>query len=207
MDPGRITVTPLGVSIATPVDEPRVPVVGAPFLLYVGDRVPPYKNFRRLLEAMTHETVPSDLRLVCCGPASRSEDEAVLLAELDLESRVEFRSGLRCRARGAVPERDGARLPLDLRGLRSAAIGGDGQRLPGRGLRCGVDPEVVGDAAAMFDPFDVDAMAKVISTVVDDPTVRQDLVERGRRRAASFTWDSTVEKTLAVYRQVAGAPT
>ena len=45
------------------------------------------------------------------------------------------RLGPPCRRPGALPGRDGRRVPEPRRGLRHAAAGGDGVRHPGRGLR------------------------------------------------------------------------
>ncbi len=64
-------------------------------------------------------------------------------------------------------------------------------------------PEVVGDAGLLVDPTDVDGMAQAIARILDDPGLRQSLVERGLRRAASFSWARTAEATARVYAEVA----
>ena len=48
-------------------------------------------------------------------------------------------------------------------------------------------PEVLGDAALLVNPNDVDAAAGAVSRLLDDPALARDLVERGRARAAAFT--------------------
>src|SRR5262249_8556323 len=52
----------------------------------------------------------------------------------------------------------------------------------------GALPEVVGDAAALFDPRDPHAIAAAVSAVLDAP---DGWIERGLARAASFSWDAT----------------
>lgn len=211
VEPDRVTVTPLGVSMPAPGG--RAPSsapsskVGSPFLLYVGDRVPPYKNFRRLLEAMTTETVPRELRLVCCGPAPQSAEEGTLLAQLGLASMVEFRSASDDELAALYQAAAALVYPSIYEGFGLPPLEAMVNGCPVVAADAASIPEVVGDAAVLFDPFDVDALAKAIATVVDDPTFQEDLVDRGHRRAAGFTWDSTVEQTLSVYRQVAGAST
>ena len=54
-------------------------------------------------------------------------------------------------------------------------------------------PEVVDDAAIMVDPTSVDEIAGAISRVLDDPSLRQELSEKGLRRAAGFSWRKTAE--------------
>jgi len=64
-------------------------------------------------------------------------------------------------------------------------------------------PEVVGDAAALVAPGDVEGLAAAIARVLADPAAAADLVERGRARAATFTWDATAAGIVAAYRRVA----
>jgi len=57
-------------------------------------------------------------------------------------------------------------------------------------------PEVAGDAAHFFDPYDPASIAEGISTVISDRDLRRELIEKGFRRAAEFTWEDTALKTL-----------
>ncbi len=50
--------------------------------------------------------------------------------------------------------------------------------------RCGAIPEVVGDAALLVDPDDVDALAAALHTAVHDDDRRRSLVARGRPHAS-----------------------
>ena len=63
-------------------------------------------------------------------------------------------------------------------------------------------PEVAGDAALLVDPLDSDALASGIARVLEDSVLHAELVDRGRIRSASFTWQSCAEKTLRVLRTV-----
>lgn len=66
-------------------------------------------------------------------------------------------------------------------------------------------PEVAGDAALLVDPLSTEAIASGLLRVAEEPELRQELVERGLRRAALYTWQRTAEGTLDVYREAAGA--
>lgn len=68
----------------------------------------------------------------------------------------------------------------------------------------GAMAEVAGDAAALVDPEDPDGVAEGIRRVVHDEAYRERLIERGRARAAEFTWDRAAAGTEAVYREVVG---
>jgi glycosyltransferase involved in cell wall biosynthesis len=49
-------------------------------------------------------------------------------------------------------------------------------------------PEVCGDAVLYFDPLDSSALSSSISRVIGDKRLREDLVEKGIRRAREFSW-------------------
>jgi glycosyltransferase involved in cell wall biosynthesis len=71
------------------------------------------------------------------------------------------------------------------------------------GANAGAIPEVTGGAAMLFEPLDVDGLAKAILAVTGDPAVRQDLVRRGFARAKEFTWERTARETLDVFKELA----
>ena len=60
-------------------------------------------------------------------------------------------------------------------------------------------PEVVGDAALLFDPYDVDAIADAARRLLEGDTA--ELVRRGTQRAASFGWERTAEAAIESYRR------
>lgn len=64
-------------------------------------------------------------------------------------------------------------------------------------------PEIVGDAALLFNAQDVDEMYSVIKRVLMNDPLRLSMSEKGMERAASFSWDKCARETLAVYMQVA----
>ncbi len=67
-------------------------------------------------------------------------------------------------------------------------------------------PEVVGDAALMVDPLDVEALAESVARVLDDEALRARLAARGPERAAFYTWEKTGQILADVYRTAAGLP-
>lgn len=61
-------------------------------------------------------------------------------------------------------------------------------------------PEVVGDAALLFDPMDESELAQHLASVLESAELRRDLIGRGFRNLERFGWASTAARTLAVYR-------
>ncbi|MFP4346152.1 MAG: glycosyltransferase family 4 protein [Anaerolineales bacterium] len=82
--------------------------------------------------------------------------------------------------------------PLEAMACGTPVACGDGSSLP----------EVVGDAALLFDPTDEEALEEVLCRLLSDAELREDLRERGLRRAAQFSWERTARETLAVYERL-----
>lgn len=64
--------------------------------------------------------------------------------------------------------------------------------------------EVAGDAPRYFDPHSARDLARAIAQLLDDDTLRREMVERGLDRVKGLSWDRTAAGTIAVYREIAG---
>jgi glycosyltransferase involved in cell wall biosynthesis len=51
-------------------------------------------------------------------------------------------------------------------------------------------PEIAGDAAVLFDPFDPDDIGRVLVDIASNEPLRAELRRRAVRRAAEFTWEA-----------------
>jgi alpha-1,3-rhamnosyl/mannosyltransferase len=63
-------------------------------------------------------------------------------------------------------------------------------------------PEVVGDAAVLFDPRDESSIVNALTRVLHDSSVRETLRTKGLVQARQFSWERTARETLDVYRKV-----
>jgi glycosyltransferase involved in cell wall biosynthesis len=177
------------------------------FLLFPGQTWP-HKNHEGLLDALAaiRDRDGIEIPVVCPGrrnhhfPRIRQRSR-----ELGLEATVRF---------------PGFVSPLELRGLYSLARGlvfpsrFEGWGLPvceafSAGLPVASSaatslPDLVGDAGLLFDPEDPAEMATQIRRLWTDGELRRGLVERGRERAALFSFDRTARLYRAHYRRIAG---
>lgn len=62
-------------------------------------------------------------------------------------------------------------------------------------------PEVYGDAVHYFDPLNPNDIAAKIADILDNPTLRKSLIQKGKKLVASYSWQRMAEQTLAVYNQ------
>lgn len=66
----------------------------------------------------------------------------------------------------------------------------------------GALPEVVGDAAVLTDPYDVDDIASALKTLDADTDLRREMGARGRLRAAEFSPQAYAARLDEVYRRL-----
>lgn len=158
-----------------------------------------HKNLKLLVEAMpqTRAAVPM-ATLVLAGRPTPHEHElrarAAELGVLDAIAFVPFVSdedleGLyRAAACLAFPSFvEGFGLPV----LEAMARG-----LPVACAAASAPAEVTGDAALHFDPHSAREAADAIGLLLSDPRRAREMSDRGRLRAAAFTWRATAERTL-----------
>ena len=59
-------------------------------------------------------------------------------------------------------------------------------------------PEVVGEAAMIFDPRNPDSIADAVEQILRNPELREQLVMKGRHQATLFSWEKAAKKTLEI---------
>ena len=64
-------------------------------------------------------------------------------------------------------------------------------------------PEVVGDAAIQVNPENVFDIARGIKELLLNEKLRAELVQRGRKQAATFSWKYAAEQAVRIYHEVA----
>ena len=199
--PERASVVRLGFSLQSGESAPAP--VAEPYLLYVGKRGG-YKDFATLLEACAGApALTRDFLLVCFGDAPFSAAELSRMRELGIPpERVRHITGddvrLAACYRGAslfvYPSRyEGFGLPpLEAMALGCPVVCSNASSLP----------EVVGDAARMFEAGDAGALRAAMDAVLGSTEVAAGLRAKGPARAATFSWDACARQTRAVYEQV-----
>jgi glycosyltransferase involved in cell wall biosynthesis len=167
----------------------------------------PRKNTRGLLEAWAKlpETMRSEYRLLLVGI-----DQAALTEFGELKSSLGL--GDSCVLAGFAAEQDvpallsgatalcypslseGFGLPiLDAFTCCTPVLAADATSLP----------EVAGDAAVLVDPSDPGAIAAGLKRLIEDDSLRVQLVQRGSERVRAFTWEACADRAAAAIEAAA----
>jgi len=184
--------------------------VERPFALFPANTWP-HKNHLRLLDALAYlrDTRGLVIRLVCTGALVNwfwPQIEA-RMHELKLASQVKFL--------GTVPDEDLRALyrlsqflvmptlyEADSNPIHEAWF----EDVPVASSNVTALPDQVKDAGILFDPKDVRAIADAVARLATNEALREELRQRGRRRAKDFDWERTAKAYRAVYRRAVEYP-
>ncbi len=179
------------------------------FILFVGT-IEPRKNLGTLLRAYARlrASYSVDTPLVLAGsPGWLSQDIGELVAMLGLDDNVIFT--------GQIPHNEHLCALYNLATMLVHPAYYEGFGLPPlEAMACGIPvvcsnagslPEVVGNAALMATPEDIDEWTVTMHRLLGDAQLQAELSQKGLARAASFSWRKAAQETLETYDQaVAG---
>jgi glycosyltransferase involved in cell wall biosynthesis len=166
----------------------------------------PHKNLPRLIEALA--LLPREQRPALVLPGYPTAHERELREQaraLELEEHVRFAGWVGPEElEGLWGLADAFVFPSLYEGFGLPVLEAMARGVPVACSNSSSLPEVVGDAALLFDPLRVEEISAAIARLLDDGELAGTLVERGRRRAATFSWERTARLTLEVYARTLG---
>lgn len=206
----RVDVVPLGPG-AEPVAEPtpehelreRLGLGAGPIVLAVSALLA-HKNVGALIEALPEirRATPDVVLVVPANPTPLAEELVARARSLGVKnafvlpgwvSQPDLEGLYAVAACFAFPSlREGFGLPV-LEAMRRG--------LPVACSNASAVPEVAGDAALLFDPRRPGEIANAVTKILGEPGLARDLSERGRARAAEFTWKRAAEETLTSFER------
>jgi glycosyltransferase involved in cell wall biosynthesis len=168
----------------------------------------PHKNYERLLEALAQLRRDRGLTIPLVATGRQTEHFEVLAraaATLGIADQVRWTGFIAPEELQAlVEDATGVIIPTLFEAasapLWEAWVAG----VPAACSNVTSLPDEAGDAAIVFDPLDVRAIAAAISALWQDDELRTRLVERGRARVAGLSWERTARIFRAHYRRLGG---
>jgi glycosyltransferase involved in cell wall biosynthesis len=193
--PEKIRVIPHGPSVAAAPPAGVTPPREA-FILCIG-RPNPIKNVRTLLAA--HRILRSyvDVKLVFAGcggevpPGVGTDPDVVFKGDVSDAEKLELLD----RASVLV-------CPSLYEGFGFPPLEAMARGCPVVISNTGSLPEVGGDAARYVDPRDANGMAAVIHDVLTDARQRERMIDRGYRRARTFSWEASARQHASLFEEV-----
>lgn len=199
----KTSVTYLGYSLSVDTPAAIPSVIVKPYLLYVGQRAG-YKNFEGLLRAYSASAALStEFDLVCFGGGDLTAREFSLADELKLpRNSIHLVTGDDSILAGLYVHATVFVYPSLYEGFGIPPLEAMSFGCPVACANTSSLPEVVGNAAELFDPLDVAAMSAAIESVALSSDRARELVARGRERLSHFSWEKCARDTLEVYKNV-----
>ena len=199
----KTSVVYLGYSLATKVIVAKPAVGEKPYILYVGQRGG-YKNFESLLRAYgSSPLLKNEFSVICFGGGGFTAREFALMGSLNiLPNSVMYMAGDDDVLAGLYAAAAVFVYPSLYEGFGIPPLEAMSFDCPVVCANTSSLPEVVGDAAELFNPADEASMCKALERVVTSKERVNFLIERGRERCKLFSWEKCASETLDVYKKV-----
>lgn len=175
--------------------------IDKPFLLYVGNAYP-HKNLEGLIKIFPKiRESEKKLKLVLIGKDDYFYGKVKDFAKKYDENNIIFP--------GFVPEKylplfyQNASLyvfPSYYEGFGLPPLEAMAKGCPVASSNQASMPEVLGDSAVYFNPYNENDMIKAIANLIKDSILREEIVRRGREQVKKYCWEECGKKTVSIYK-------
>ncbi|MEN9406969.1 MAG: hypothetical protein RLZZ455_185 [Candidatus Parcubacteria bacterium] len=214
VDEDRVVVTYPGVKPFTSLTPQVYPIhmlqskygISGPYFLFVGT-LQPRKNIVRLIEAFSSLPLESNgekLLLVIVGKRGWLYEEILEAPEkYGVEKRVRFLESVTDDELPVLYRNSIAYvLPSLYEGFGLPVLEAMQHECPVITSNVSSLPEAGGDAALYVDPENVSDIARKMKSLLESKTLRQELIAKGKKQVARFSWEKTAKKTLQALSEV-----
>lgn len=190
--------------LANSLDEKVInkPYINGRYILYVGNRKG-YKNFKTLIDAyVLLGKDNSDVKIICFGGGPFDKEELYLLNKLNIINRVEQLSGNDKILSNLYNFAEFFVYPSKYEGFGIPPLEAMHYGTPVIVSNVSSIPEVVGDAGLYFDPNSVEDLAEKMKMLLKNKSLRNDFIDRGKKRVKLFSWDKCANETINFYSKI-----
>lgn len=167
------------------------------YILYIGHRTS-YKNFPIAVEVAAK--LRDKYKLVIVGEAFTNEER--VFVESKLENDYILLSKIRNRELNLLYNKAFALLyPSSYEGFGIPIVEALKTHCPVIASHNSSIPEVAGDAAILIDNMTIDTYENALLSL-EDPKLRNNLIEKGVRQSKLFNWDKTYSDYLEFYKEL-----
>ena len=198
--PSKTSVVHLGSSFKENLVDINGGVMNQPYILFVGHRQG-YKNFHRVLQAYaSSKRLVHDFNLVCFGGFDFSADELAAINSFGLGPNKVIRFSGSDKALANLYSNAAVLVyPSLYEGFGIPLLEAMSCQCPVVCSKTSSMPEVAGDAAEYFDPYEVGDIKQAIEKIVYSVETSQNMVSRGLARIDEFSWSKCAQETYSIY--------
>lgn len=173
------------------------------YILYVGNRRG-HKNFKKLLEAFSiNKLVNNDYKLLAFGGGKFDNNERRFIKELNIpEEKIINLQGNDFLLNKMYKNASLFVYPSIYEGFGMPPLEAMSHDCPVVCSNTSSIPEIVGDAAFLFDPLSKKSISESIQLVLFNSTLKDNLVKKGRKRIKDFTWEKCSLNTYETYKRI-----
>ena len=176
--------------------------IDAPFLLYLG-AVAKHKNIERLVQAFENisDRMPWVKLVIAGNPDQNAESVVNRITQSSLfGSKIHYLGYVTDEEKHALYSNALAFIfPSLYEGFGMPVLEAMARACPVITSKVSSLPEIVGDAAILVDPYDIDELSTNMFNVVDSESLRNSLKNKGLNQSMKFSWEKTAEETEKVY--------
>lgn len=173
------------------------------YILYVGRREE-YKNFKRIVEAFSlvvQNKNYKNLKLVCTADKF-SNDEISLFKSKNISSNLLHMPCNELQMGNLYKNALLFVFPSIYEGFGMPILEAMSYECPTVVANASCFPEISGDASLFFNPYEVEDMYDKILFCIDDSTIRDALINRGKDLCSKMTWEHCVDKHWRLYNSL-----
>lgn len=201
LDETKISVTHLAVKKDENFEKKKMNV--KPFILYVGSR-DRYKNFKNMIKAYSFsEKLKFDFNVVCFGGGKFNSDEKKLFQELGLtRSKVKYFDGNELDLNNLYKNAQIFIFPSLYEGFGIPLLEAMNMGCPILCSDTSCFPEVAGNSAVFFDPYNIESIKNKMEKVAYDDELKAELIKNGNINLSKYSWKKCALETEAIYKKL-----
>ena len=174
-----------------------------PYILFVGNRGR-YKNFINVIKAYSKsEKLKKDFDFVCFGGGNFSKNEENLFRELKLDrKKCHFFEGDEEDLNFFYKKAKIFIFPSLYEGFGLPLLEAMNMECPVLCSNTSCFPEIVNDAAILFDPSDIESIKHSLEQNIYDDKLLIDLKKKGNKNLSKYSWEKCTFETEEIYKKI-----
>uniref|UniRef100_UPI004048161B glycosyltransferase family 4 protein n=1 Tax=Algoriphagus sp. TaxID=1872435 RepID=UPI004048161B len=177
-------------------------LLNTPYILFVGQRSG-YKNFINLVKAYASSPqLQLDYNLICFGGGVFDNTELEIIKSLNLKNKIFQLSGDDDMLNVCYQNAKVFVYPSLYEGFGIPPLEAMSCNTPVCCSNTSSIPEVVGEAAILFDPNDFTQIESALLKVLYQEDVKNRLILAGKQRINQFTWENCAQQTYYEYQKI-----